>query len=230
MVLMSTTILATAKDYRVVTFGDSTTAERGGVRTYSTQLAEKFPAIEILNKGVGGNTTAMAAKRFQRDVLDAKPDLVVIQFGINDAAVDVWKTPPGTSSRVSLADYEKNLRSFVSEIREGGGEVILMTPNQVRWTPKLKEMYGKPPYDPEDPQGFTGILSSYAERVRSLAAELKVPLVDVYAFYDTPERRVSTCVILLPDGMHLSEEGHVLVAKELAGLIEPKIPSGSGKH
>lgn len=232
MILMSAAVFALAADpiYRVVTFGDSTTANRGKVKNYSAQLAEKFPNIEIINKGVGGHTTAMAAKRFQTDVLDQKPNLVVIQFGINDAAVDVWKIPPATSVRVSLADYEKNLRQFIEEIRKGGSEVILMTPNQVRWTPKMLEMYGKPPYNPEDPQGFTAILSGYAECVRKLAAELKVPLVDVYAFYDTPERHASSCTDLLVDGIHPSEKGHALVARELAVIIESKVPTHAENH
>lgn len=223
MIAMNSAVLASEDAYRVVTFGDSTTADRGGKRKYSAQLAKTFPAIKVINKGIGGHTTAMAARRFQADVLDQNPNLVVIQFGINDAAVDVWKTPPAESSRVSLADYEANLRRFVTEIQGAGAEVILMTPNQVRWTPALLEMYGKPPYDPEDVQGFSRILGTYAQVVRQLAEELNVPLVDVYSFYDTPERRATACVELLPDGMHPSEKGHALVAGELAKVLEQKI-------
>jgi lysophospholipase L1-like esterase len=183
--------------------------------------------MEVINKGVGGHTTAMATGRFQADVLDLKPNLVIIQFGINDAAVDVWKTPPKEASRVSLMDYEKNLRRFVNELQDAGGEVILMTPNQARWTPQLLEMYGDPPYDPNDPQGFTHILSGYAQCVRDLAGELNVPLVDVDAFYDTPERRTSPCRDLLPDGMHPSEAGHAFVAGELAKILTVKQAKGS---
>lgn len=225
VVLMNATSSITNSSYRVITFGASSTANREGLRNYTAMLAEKFPQVEFINKGVGGNSTAMAAKRLQDDVLDLKPDLVVIQFGINDASVDVWKTPPETSSRVSLGDYEKNLRDFVDEIRNGGGEVILMTPNQVRWTPKLREMYGKPPYDPEDPRGFTKILEGYAQAVRDVSRDLKVPIVDVYAFYDTPERSQSDCADLLPDGMHPSEEGHAWVAAELGQLLAAKVAS-----
>ena len=45
--------------------------------------------------------------------LGGKPDTVLIQFGINDAAVDVWKNPPADRPRVSLKQYRENLIYFV---------------------------------------------------------------------------------------------------------------------
>lgn len=204
---------------RVVTFGDSTTAPRGKVIVYTTRLEETFPGVEFLNKGIGGNTTTMAAKRFAADVLAHKPTVVVIQFGINDAAVDLWKTPPATESRVSLDEYENNLRFFVAQLRERNAQVILMTPNQTRWSPAMIEKYGRPPYDPEDPQGFTRILEKYAERMRVVAKDLQVPLVDIYAVYDAEDLRLAPCRDLLPDGMHPSDKGHALVAEQLEPVL-----------
>lgn len=210
---------ASPKKLRVVTFGDSTTAQRGSVKVYTAVLQERLPGVEFVNKGVGGNTTAMAAKRFQSDVIAAKPDVTVIQFGINDAAVDLWKTPPATESRVLLDDYETNLRAFVTDLRAIGSDVILMTPNQTRWSAPMIEKYGKSPYDPADPQGFTFILARYAERMRKVARDMNVPLVDIYALYDTPERKTALCLDLLPDGMHPSMAGHAMVAENLEPLL-----------
>ena len=51
----------------------------------------------MINRGVPGNTTSQARARFAADVLDNHPDLVIIQLGANDAAIDVWKDPPATS-------------------------------------------------------------------------------------------------------------------------------------
>ena len=214
---------ASPRKPRVVTFGDSTTAQRGPVEVYTTQLQEKFPSAEFLNKGMGGNTTTMAAERFQADVLASQPGVVIIQFGINDAAVDVWKTPPATESRVSLDAYGNNLRSFVTQLRKIGAGAILMTPNQVRWSPAMIEKYGRPPYDPEDPQGFTSILGTYAERMRQVAKELDVPLVDIYALYDAKELKTSPCLELLSDGMHPSRGGHALVAETLEPVLREKL-------
>jgi len=205
---------------RVITFGDSTTAPRGTVTVYTTQLEEEFPEVEFLNKGVGGNNTNMAGQRFAKDVLAQEPDVVVIQFGINDAAVDLWKTPPATEPRVSLDEYEKNLRTFIDQLREIEARVILMTPNQTRWSPLTIDKYGHPPYDPEDPQGFTRILADYAERVRMVAKDMQVPLVDIYALYDAEDLKQAPCRDLLPDGMHPSEKGHAMVAEKLAPVLQ----------
>ncbi|HRU05193.1 MAG TPA: GDSL-type esterase/lipase family protein, partial [Candidatus Brocadiia bacterium] len=137
---------------KIVTFGDSTTAPRGKLKTYSDCLREdlsaKGVAVEVVNAGIGGNTTRMALARFQTDVLDRKPDLVVIQFGINDSCVDVWRKPPATGPRVPRDEYVKNLEKMAATLQERGCRVILMTPNLLRWTPRLKTLYGQPPYDP----------------------------------------------------------------------------------
>lgn len=207
----------------VITFGDSTTAPRGEVKIYTTLLTEMFPSTKFLNKGVGGNDTKMAAQRLARDVLAHHPDVVVIQFGINDAAVDLWKKPPATESRISLDDYEKNLRSFVTQLREAGAEVIFMTPNQIRWRPKLLKLYGGAPYDTKATQGFTKILKTYAERMRGVAKDMNVPLVDIYAEYDAEGLRNSECEELLLDGLHPSDKGHALVAEKLRPVLQASL-------
>ncbi len=210
----------------VVTFGDSTTAVRDGAVNYTSQLEERFgscgDSVRFINRGISGNTTEMGRKRFVAEVLGEQPRLVVIQFGINDSTVDVWETPPATESRVSLARYEENLRYFIEEIRNSGGEVILMTPNQIRWgTELICERYGKPPYNPDDEKGFTLILANYAEVVRKIAAEEKVQLIDVYALYDEWERANGrSCKELMSDGMHPNTAGHRFVADALGPLIK----------
>lgn len=201
----------------VVGFGDSTTAASN---SYCATLQSLFPDLTIENRGIGGNTTAMALARFERDVLSLNPGLVIVQFGINDAAVDVWKDPPATASRVPLDDYRKNLRTIITTLKERGADVILMTPNAVRWAPRTLELYGKPPYDPDDPRGFTHILAGYAEAVRELARELDVPMVDIYALYDDPTLTEADFRRLLPDGMHPSLQAHQRTAAALQPLIE----------
>ena len=202
----------------VVSFGDSTTAPRGKLRVYSdilqTELTQEGLSVEVINAGVGGNTTAMARTRFQGDVLRQEPDVVIVQFGINDAAVDVWKTPPANQSRVLLADYEANLRYFLAQIRESGAQPILMTPNPMGWTEKLKTMYGKAPYLPQEPDGFNIILKQYAAKVREIARDEEVPLVDIYA------QMAGRVDALTLDGMHPNADGQQLVAAALLPRLQ----------
>ena len=108
----------------IIMFGDSTTAERPGAveKVYAERVREALQGmgstLSVYNAGVGSNTTKNARDRFARDVLAHKPRVVVIQFGINDAAVDVWKQPPATAPRVPLAEYEQNLRWMITTLRE----------------------------------------------------------------------------------------------------------------
>ncbi len=143
-----------AEPVTLVAFGDSTTALRGSLTVYATILQEELRGVRVINAGISGNTTEMARARFDKDVLAHKPAIAIIQFGINDSAVDVWKKPPATQPRVAPERYEANLRHFVETLKSRDARVILMTPNPLRWTPKLKQMYGKPPYKPDDPDGF----------------------------------------------------------------------------
>ena len=96
----------TARPIVLVAFGDSTTALRKNLEVYATLLEKELPAkgiqAKVFNAGVGGNNTHDAMLRFQTDVLNRSPDVVILQFGINDSAVDVWKQPPADQPRVPL--------------------------------------------------------------------------------------------------------------------------------
>jgi lysophospholipase L1-like esterase len=212
------------KQITLVCFGDSTTAPRGPLRVYADCLKDDFAEngiqAEIINAGAGGNTTDDARLRFDRDVLDRRPNLAVIQFGINDSAIDVWKHPPSTEPRVTIEQYVRNLEHFADALQAAKCEVILMTPNPVRWTSSLKLHYGKPPYRPDDPDGFNGLLGQYAEAVRRLAQKRKLPVVDVYAAFEAygHDKNHSMDDLLL-DGMHPNAKGQRLVADLLIGEI-----------
>ena len=116
----------------IVAFGDSITAPRKNVTTYSDLIREEFQKehldVNVINAGVPGDTTARAKERFAKDVLAHDPDLVIIQLGTNDAAVDVWKKPPATESRVPIKDYEQNLHEFISKLKALKAKIILVTP------------------------------------------------------------------------------------------------------
>jgi lysophospholipase L1-like esterase len=209
----------------IVMFGDSTTAERPGAvaRVYAWRVEDALKAvglsIPVQNAGIPGNSTRDGRSRLARDVLTHKPRVVVIQFGINDAAVDVWMNPPAAGPRVPLAEYESNLRWMVAELRKQASRPILMTTNPTRWTDALRGVYGKPPYRPDEADGFDApVLARYNNVVRHLATELKVPLVDVHAAFMAkgPDG-------LLLDGMHPNDDGHATVAELLVPVVRQQL-------
>jgi lysophospholipase L1-like esterase len=199
---------------RIITFGDSLTAPRPGVITYSDILADVLPRhginADVLNRGVPGNTSSQARARFVVDVLDSHPDLVIIQLGANDAAIDVWRDPPATKPRVDIATFRENLEYFVRALRKQGSGVILMTSNRFAWTPKLRGLYGKPPYDVNSDNGFNFMLDTYNDVVRDVAQLNKIEVVDAAS---------AVPASALSDGMHPNTEGHRIVAELLAPVV-----------
>jgi lysophospholipase L1-like esterase len=81
---------------KVVAIGSSTTAGEGGIAPYPQRLLAglriRFPnvAIEVINRGVGGEEARLELKRFDHDVFDLNPDLVIWQVGTNS----VWQQNP----------------------------------------------------------------------------------------------------------------------------------------
>lgn len=221
--------LPAAKPLTIIAFGDSTTALRENIKqVYAQRLADELPKrglpAMLVNAGVGGNTTADAVARFDRDVIARHPDLVIVQFGLNDAAIDVWKNPHATTPRVRRDQYEKNLTALVQGLKQRKIRAILMTPNPMRWTVEMKKLYGKPPYDANDPDGFNLLVKDYAQTVRQIARRENVPLVDIYAIFNAwGSRKGHSVDELLSDGVHPNDAGHRIVAEQLIGKIEPML-------
>lgn len=216
---------AAPKPGGIVMFGDSTTAPRGSTKVYAslveTSLQSIGSTLSVHNAGVPSNTTADARKRLQTDVLQYKPRVVVMQFGINDSAVDVWRKPPATTPRVPLKDFVDNYRSLIADAQNAKAKVIVMTTNPLRWTSKLRELYGKAPYLPQSEDGFDSpFLASYNDALRTLAKEMQVPTVDVRAAYhDFAQKHKVTVDDMLSDGMHPNDLGHQLVSELLVPVI-----------
>lgn len=221
LLLGAPSVYGQSRTWNIITFGDSTTAARKEVAAvYSDLIQEELHRLgyqaQVANAGVPGNTTADARARFDKDVLARRPNLVIIQFGINDSAVDVWKNPPATKPRVALAAFRENLLYFIQRLRERQAAVVLMTPNPLCWTEKLIEMYSKKPYLPGRKDGFNVTLNAYTDMVRDISVSEHVPLVDVGAVLRShPE---GACHFLL-DGMHPNDQGHRLIADLLIGRL-----------
>ena len=213
----------------IIMFGDSTTAPRGSVKVYAERVQTALQGIgsslSVYNAGFPSNTTVQGLKRLKQEVLAYKPRVVVMQFGINDSAVDVWRNPPMTAPRVSLEAFLENYRAMITATQKQGAKVILMTTNPLRWTSKLRELYGKPPYNADAEDGFESLnLVRYNEALRKLATELKVPLVDVHGAYaGFAAKNKTTVEELVPDGMHPGDLGHQLVAELLVPVIRDAV-------
>ncbi len=190
-----------------VTFGDSITA----LSTWPQTVAKELN-MRLINSGIGGNTTADANARFERDVAAHDPDFVTMCFATND----FYRVEKGGNPKVGLADYRANLQSFITRIRALGAQPILITP----------------PFISETASGGAGnypqnsvnkALDEYVAVMRELAAQNNVPLVDMHAVCDTGGHTVSS--FLVSDGVHLSDVGNAAFAQNIAAIMKQNFRS-----
>ena len=64
-------------------------------------------SAQVINAGVGGNTTKDLLVRIDRDVIDLNPDLVIVMVGTNDML--------NSRKMVSYSDYTSNLELLVKK-------------------------------------------------------------------------------------------------------------------
>jgi len=99
----------------VVCLGDSLTSCGGKDGKYTHWLAAMMPQVRVVNAGIGGDTLEGARKRYQKDVLEVRPDVVVVALGAND----FWRR-----SR-SVAAMRDDLATMVASFQKSGARVVV---------------------------------------------------------------------------------------------------------
>lgn len=113
-------ILDIDENSTVVCFGDSLTNGHGADRdteSWPAVLQEKIN-ITVINSGKDDDTTYDGVQRFQTDVLDHNPAILIIDFGGNDIYY--------TSKRQSFAEIENNFRTMLNQIDFNKTQVFIM--------------------------------------------------------------------------------------------------------
>ena len=101
----------------------------GYVRAIESLLAAFYPECDfrITNSGISGNTSRDLLNRFDRDVVDLKPDWVSICIGIND----VWRQfdmPAMLDAAVLPCEYEANMEEMILKVKDNVKGIFIITP------------------------------------------------------------------------------------------------------
>jgi lysophospholipase L1-like esterase len=216
---------------RIVAFGDSTTAVSDWAPSIKEVYAQCLPrklaargiSAEVVNAGIGDTTTREGRDRLDRDVRRHAPDVVIIQFGINDSWIDAdyGQTEP----RLSREEFRDNLRYIVGILRQDGARIILMTPNPMRWSdPYYVEVFNEHPglLDTSAERGIDALLDVYAQDVRDIARAEHVEMIDVFTVFEDYGKRPGRSIhdlLLDGDGIHPNTEGQRLVCELLTERI-----------
>ncbi|MDZ7649916.1 MAG: GDSL-type esterase/lipase family protein [Cytophagales bacterium] len=103
--------LPTATENRVVFMGNSITEGWGSI---DPAFLEGKPYI---NRGISGQTTPQMVLRFQQDVIDLKPKVVVILAGTNDIA--------GNAGPMTLEQTRDNIIAMAQLAKANGIQVVI---------------------------------------------------------------------------------------------------------
>ena len=156
---------------------------------FRTQLAKRYPhaVINVITTSIGGENSIDGATRFNNDVLTRNPDLIFIDYALND------RPQP-------LASVETAWRSMVDAAQAADVPVILITPTGATDADFT---------NPADP------LTERAELIRTVASSEGVPVADVSADWLAAIQGGTPQGDLLSQGNHPNLAGHQLAADRL---------------
>lgn len=181
---------------RIVAFGTSLTAPPGWPEALVARLEACLGRPVALTRVAGpGQGTTWALTQTDR-VIAARPDLVLIEFAINDADAE-----DGIGLAASRANHGRLLDALAAGLP--GAQLVLLTMN-----PVAGPLQGL----------LRGRLPLYSAMVRDLAAARDLPLADL-----TPRWQAAIAAdpaLRPPDGLHPEAAATVaVVAPALAGII-----------
>ena len=124
--------------------------------------------INVVNMGISGNTVRDLKARWQKDVIDMKPDWVSVMIGVND----VWRqfdVPQLPDRGVPPDEYRATLGELVDRTLPLVKGLVLMTP--VYW-------------EPSEADAMSARVREYGRICREIAAEKDVLFCDAQAYAD----------------------------------------------
>ena len=152
-------------------------------------LADRFPHVvtNVIVTAIPSEDAEKGAARFESEVLTHRPDVLTIDYALNDRGIGMERARAAWSNMI-----EKALSRQI--------KVILLTP-----TGDLDAKLD----DPNDP------LNQHAEQIRSLSRRYQVGLADSWAATKGYVANGGQLQDLMSQGNHPNRQGHDLVVKEL---------------
>ena len=160
--------------------------------------------VRITNVGISGNNVLDLKERWQRDVLDLKPDWLSVMIGIND----VWRQfdlPQMPETHVLPDVYEKTLKELVTTtLPTLSGGLVLMTPYYI---------------EPDKNNPMRKRMDEYGEICRNIAKETGTLFVDLQAAFDSVLKYHNPNYITW-DRVHPNIYGATVIAKAFLNALD----------
>lgn len=153
------------------------------------QLNEKYPfsVVNVITTSIGGENSVQGEKRFKKDVLSLRPDVVFIDYALNDRSIGLEKAKKANEKMIKMA-----LRKHI--------KVILITPS-----PDLRVDITK-----QD-----NILGQFANMLIGLAKKYHIGLVNSYAAFVKLAKSGNDLHDYMAQVNHPNAKGHEVIANEI---------------
>jgi pectinesterase len=201
---------------RVVLVGDSTVTDDSGWGAGFKQAVAGD--VEVINTAANGRSSkSFIAEGRWSDALAKRGQYYLIQFGHND---EPGKGPERETDPATT--YYANMARYVDDVRGIGATPILVTS-------LVRRIYN-------DDGTIRSTQIPYVESVRKLAAEKKVPLVDLFAISlaDAESAGDDVWADLSPrddkgqvDRTHLNAKGSDVVGRMVADALKKALPASA---
>lgn len=159
----------------------------------ASRVGAAFPErrLEFMNRGVSGNTVLDLEKRWQKDMLDLRPDILSVLIGVNDAG-----------KYVPLDEYERVYDRLLTAARTANPKIrfVLCEPFMLPTGPKAGEQAARR----EDVKRRALVVAKLAEKYDAVFVKLQE------VFDEACKRAPGEYWIW--DGVHPTYSGHQLVA------------------
>ena len=200
---------------RIAVAGDSTAcfyADNRPDRGWGMFLEGAFPpgVVEVCNFARAGRSTkTFLQEGLWRQLLASNPDYILIQFGHNDS-----HAPENPESTDAATDYRDYLRRYIREARDINAKVVLVTP-------MVRRQFGTD-------GKLVDNLKPYAEAMKLVGAELKVPVIDLHSaswrlVEELGPEQSARMANRRGDATHFNERG----ARAMLALILGELPAAA---
>lgn len=152
-------------------------------------LKERFPyaVINVITTSIGGEQSEQGALRFKNEVLTMQPDVIFIDYALNDRSIGL--------ERAKLAWIK-----MIEEALAHNKKIILLTPS-----PDMNE----------DILDDNSLLAKHANQIRELALFYKIGLVDSYTAFKNRCLAGESLSSYMSQSNHPNEKGHKLIFDQI---------------
>jgi len=201
-------------------FGDSICSGQGVSihKGWVTLLSERlYNRAVITNASISGRTSRQALEDMPYQIQEQHPDILIIQFGMNDC--NYWKSDRGLP-RVSPKSFEANLNEMIKRSLAFKVKRTFLNTNHCTKLTTCKIPNTTITYEKSN--------NLYNNIIRNVSKNNDVILNDVEkAFFDSKEDLKN---LLLPDLLHPNEQGHELYFNCIYPALTKEIEKIYGAH